>query len=631
MAVTADVLQAEIRARDRASKQIEKVRGRLDAATASVKRLSAASGLLGAVGGVAALGFIQSSIKAAAEQRTVFNRLRLSIERLGGNYDALAGDINAFATELQATTRFGDDETAKVLTTLISLTGSYGEHTKQATLAVLDFAEGAMQGKALPAAKLVSQAIAGNISALSRYLPALRGVNAETFAAKTAAERTQFVVDALAKAFGGSAKAIDATQQSMAQFKNTSGDVKEALGDLLTSGGLFLRAVTAINERLGQLGAVLATLEKPADGLSAAFKLWVETSPGLTTTLAAADAAGLSLGDSLGNVLKPSLEDTEAQAAKTKKAMEELAAAMPDVLGADSGKASKDAQDRMRADEKAAKAAAAARKSEADERKRAGAERRQAEQQELDDALAFVAQRQAELQRIAEAGRPVDLFGTEGFMPAEGQLGEEMGPPDPGIAARSEAIERLRVETELAENAMQNFAKMGGQLAATAAVDALTQSLFAMAVAGEFSASALAESMLKAVGQVATQMGTMLILSGTGLALIPGMQKSAGAVAAGIGLVALGASLGAAAGALGRGGSGSDRGAGRTAPGSVGAFAGAGETAAAGQGAGGGNVTLVLNTGQSLATRGEIARDVATLLHEGRRARSVPVGSQFRR
>lgn len=65
--------------------------------------------------------------------------------------------------------------------------------------------------------------------------------------------------------------------------------------------------------------------------------------------------------------------------------------------------------------------------------------------------------------------------------------------------------------------------------------------LFEFMTAGSaFTARQFAANMIRAIGQVAVQLGTMLVLAGSGLALIPGMQVSAGAVPFGLALIALG-------------------------------------------------------------------------------------------
>jgi len=237
-------LQIVLKGEDRLSPALKKANNSSRMLKASLVAVAAA--------GAGMLVFTRKAVKMSLDQATINERLRLSIEKTGQAFSDVAKDIDDFAAGLQDTTRFGDDETKRVLTTLTSLTGSYGEHTKIAAKAVIDFAEGS--GKELaPAAALVSQAIAGNISALTRYIPSLRGMKAETFAALDVQERTKIVVDALGGAFGGMAEAIDPAALAFARLSTKAGDVMEAFGDALRESGSLKTGVDVLQSGLVEL------------------------------------------------------------------------------------------------------------------------------------------------------------------------------------------------------------------------------------------------------------------------------------------------------------------------------------------------------------------------------------------
>ena len=649
MAVTADVLQAEIRARDRASKGIERVSNRFGGLAKAVKRVGVVAA--GAATGALA-GLVAASIKAtkmAADQRTGNEQLALALERSGKSYADATAEIEAFAASQQAATIYGDDETKRVLTTLVSLTGDY-EASLAAVSTVQDFATGASVNLD-SASRLVAQAVSGNVSALTRYLPAMRGMKAETFAALDVAKRQKIVTDALAGAFGGAARAVDPVTQKMANLKNTSGDLLEAFGDLIAQG-------RDLNEALGGLVMVLGAATKAIQDFAAIrdrearktalgkmIDREAELSRNLREELERLARAGRLPEEAIRGVMLGTVEfDGALKGARSSLAA--LAAPMG-VKSLSLGISS--SADKARALLSALQGVSA----EIGKLRAAGAEplrpaapgappaggRRPAVQAAAKAAAKDAAKREeaarAHAARLVEIefeliARQKELRDrqTEGFMPAEGQLGEEMGPPPPGLAERQQAIMDLNEvlaaggeEWHRFNQTLSTFAAPAALSAMTSAIDSVAASLTTMAITGEAAFADLGASMIRIVAQLAGTLGQFYTLLGIASAN-PAM------VAAGVGLTVLGGVGGAVAGALGSGGSSSSS---RSSGGSVGAFAGAGETAAAGQGAGGGNVTLVLNTGQSLATRGEIARDVATLLHEGRRARSVPVGSQFRR
>jgi len=229
----AETLTIEMRAKDRASRDIKKVERSLSSLGKSAKEFGARFGPAIAIAGAAFTAFAVKAVKASAAQQTIMNQLRQSLERVGVSYDDSAAKIRRFTADMQATTRFGDDEMARVVRTLTDLTGEFSDATLRSARTVADFAEGAMM-PLNSAARLVAQAIAGNISSLSRYLPALREVDAATFRAMETTERTALVLDTLSGAFGGSSSAISAVDQGFSNLKNTAGDVTEAFGKMIT-------------------------------------------------------------------------------------------------------------------------------------------------------------------------------------------------------------------------------------------------------------------------------------------------------------------------------------------------------------------------------------------------------------
>jgi hypothetical protein len=124
---------------------------------------------------------------------------------------------------------------------------------------------------------------------------------------------------------------------------------------------------------------------------------------------------------------------------------------------------------------------------------------------------------------------------------------------------------------------------------------------FGQLLTGATSAKGFGATILQALGDMALKMGQFLILAGAGWSAIPGFQASAGAVAAGVGLVALGGTLQGAASNITKGASPS--GGGRASSGVTGAIPGGSGYLSdlnngGPQGGGPRNTTIVLRVGR---------------------------------
>ncbi len=256
---------------------------------AGLNQVAVAFGAVSTAGGVF-LAFSTRAVKASSDQATGIAQLDRALKAAGTSYAEAGESIEQFAAHQQATTRYGDDETRRVLTNLVQLTGSYGSHTLTAARAVQDMAEGA-QMPLNAASRLVSQAIAGNISSLTRYIPSLRGMKSETFAALDATERTRVVVDALSGTFGGAATAIDDTALAMAQVRNRLGDVVEEFGDAIRESGQFAQGLRGLERGLQ---ALEKHIQDNGEAISAAF----------VTITGAATKALLLMGDSVSGLIQ---------------------------------------------------------------------------------------------------------------------------------------------------------------------------------------------------------------------------------------------------------------------------------------------------------------------------------------
>ena len=245
MAKTAKLI---ITAEDRASKALRGIRGAADDAKVAFGQLAKVA----AVAGTAFAAFTAKAISMSNKQETVLRQLDLALGKIGVSYADVGKSISKFAAEQQAATRYGDDQTQRVLTQLVRVTGEFNEQTLEAARLIQDMAEAEKQDLA-SAGRIVSQAMSGQISMLGRYVPALKGLSREQIAAMSSAEQQALVLKALRDQYEGTASNIAPLEQRMANLANTVGDVMEAFGDAVKSGGEFEEGIDKVIEVLREL------------------------------------------------------------------------------------------------------------------------------------------------------------------------------------------------------------------------------------------------------------------------------------------------------------------------------------------------------------------------------------------
>jgi hypothetical protein len=123
-----------LRAKNALKKGISSARGALKKlGTTDVKAIFATfskivKGL--GVGALIAFAAAYKSVQAALAQRAVFRKLEATITNTGANYQMLKGEIDKVFESQQRLTNFGDDESAKTLSTLIQISGDYTKSLK---------------------------------------------------------------------------------------------------------------------------------------------------------------------------------------------------------------------------------------------------------------------------------------------------------------------------------------------------------------------------------------------------------------------------------------------------------------------------------------------------------------------
>lgn len=187
--------------------------------------------------------FAEGSLKAWGEQEAASNALAQALKNQGIYTKEVAADLEAYASELQKTTTFGDEQITKVMASLTAY-GLQGDELKEVTKATLDLSQAT--GMDLKAAgDLVAKSVGSSTNALARY-----GVQIDTSASKT--EKAHQVAANISKLYGGqAAAAADTYAGKQKQLANAFGDLQEEVGKHLAPAvtelnGVFVDGMTVL-------------------------------------------------------------------------------------------------------------------------------------------------------------------------------------------------------------------------------------------------------------------------------------------------------------------------------------------------------------------------------------------------
>lgn len=170
-----------------------------------------------------------ATIGAAIKEEETFRKLQTAVEKTGKSWSESKGDLDKLFASLQATTQYGDTESAEVLTTLIQLTSDYDKSVRALPVA-LDLAATGLFDNA-SAARYVAMALEGNVEILGRYIPELKAENNEIIRNGTAAEKSAEFMRIFNEKFAGTAqKNLESTAGRFKQLTNYLGDIGESIG-----------------------------------------------------------------------------------------------------------------------------------------------------------------------------------------------------------------------------------------------------------------------------------------------------------------------------------------------------------------------------------------------------------------
>jgi len=163
---------------------------------------------------------------AYKEQELAVRRMESALRATGTYTPTLSKELQQIASDLQETSRFGDEATLQMAGLLQSLAKLNGEGLKQTIPLVHDFAEG-MGIDLNTAASLIGKTLGSTTNALSRY-----GIILDMTG--TQSEKLEELTRAVNDSFGGMAAAMGDTYAGQtAQLGNAFGDLKEEMGELL--------------------------------------------------------------------------------------------------------------------------------------------------------------------------------------------------------------------------------------------------------------------------------------------------------------------------------------------------------------------------------------------------------------
>ncbi len=345
MAVNVGELEAVLSVKDKMTPGIKKAQGGLKGMMGTFAKFAGAAIAVGV-----AIKFITSALKAQSTKIDSINKMNIALANQGNLLAGTSESLQEYASSLQKTTKFGDEQILMLQATLAGF-GMNEEQIKKTTIATLDMAE-AKGIDATAAAELMGKAFVGETSMLSRY-----GIILDQNIPKN--EKFAAALAQVNLKFGGQAQAGVATfSGKMTQLGNAFGDTMEAVGKLFgtiidgqdifptligwverltefigvdlvialsETKAMFIEFVAAITQKVSDALSLLGSLPDALGGkkfrdAAAVVKLAAENQNELAAGIReAGNEAATSVGKTLKvtNGLKVLTKDTAAAAAAT--------------------------------------------------------------------------------------------------------------------------------------------------------------------------------------------------------------------------------------------------------------------------------------------------------------------------
>jgi hypothetical protein len=202
---------------------------------------------------------------AASIQEDAIDRLNVSLAQSGKFSKEASQSLQEFASQLQASSRFGDEVILKNAAIIQSLGRLDTDGLKRATQAAADFA--AATGRDFDTvSNLIGRAASGQVEALKRY-----GIEVERTGDKT--KDFNLALIEIEKRFGGAALASTNNYAgALAQAQNAFGDIGEEIGAIITQNPIFIAALKGATDAFTFLSSEVkankgALIDFVADGV----------------------------------------------------------------------------------------------------------------------------------------------------------------------------------------------------------------------------------------------------------------------------------------------------------------------------------------------------------------------------
>jgi hypothetical protein len=519
--------------------------GGFKSGVASVAKVAAVAAA--AAGAAIAFGF-KKGIDAAIVQEDAVNRLNTALQITGKFSQQASEDLQKFASQLQTTTKFGDEAILSSAGLIQQLANLDTQGLKRATKASTELAS-ALKIDLESASTLVAKAIEGNTASLGRY-----GIKIKASANET--ENLANVLGAIEGKFGGTAAAqINTYSGAIAQSGNAFGDLLEKVGDFVIKSPVvislikdttkfFAESADAVEKfRLnfnliedlinplarfneGVITYVIAPLELVGNIGRFAFDKIIE---GVSAAVAVIGQAGGKIAEFLNSF------GVDNNLTQGLQAFGETSTQVFNEAAAQAGKSFQSILDFPLSDGLALK----------NEEIRASLESRNQIIQTANE-IAVTKTQESVLgigDVFAEVGKGLNIFAVS-TVQGTAKLVEETNKKIKDFSAQT----AVSIRNGIGTSAGNAFAAFGKALAE-----------------GENASKAFAKAFIQSIGQVAVQQGTSFILQGIGYQFVPGFQGvGAGMIGAGAALAAFGGALSAVGGssrpAIGSGGIGADAG-----------------------------------------------------------------------
>lgn len=508
---------------------------------ANVAKIAAAT----AAAAAAAIGLVfKKGIDEAIKQEDAVNRLNFALQSTGQFSVKASEDLQKFASQLQQTSKFGDDAVLSAAGLIQQLTALDTQGLKRATQASADLAA-ALRIDLESASSLVAKAIEGNTGALGRY-----GLKVQAGASET--ENLANVLGAIESKFGGSAQSqINTYSGAVAQLSNSFGDLFEELGNIIIRNPVIISLIKDTKDAFDAGAKAIAEFGQSFNIINDVINPLAAFNQGVITYV----VAPLEL---VGNIGRFAFD----------KIIEGVAAAVA-VIGQAGGKIA-EFLNSFGVDNALTQGLQAFGETSTQVFTEAANQASSSFQKILDFPISEgLAVKNEEIRASLEARNQIiqssnDIAVTKS---QEGIIGISEVFSRVGEGLNIFAAQSVTTTAKLVEQTNQKIKEFAAQtsVAIRNGVGVAAGNAFAAfgkaLVEGENAASAFTKAFVQSIGQIAVQQGTSFILQGIGYQFVPGFQGvGAGMITAGAALAAFGGALSAISGsgrpAVGGGGIG---------------------------------------------------------------------------